>query len=599
MKYAHTFILISILGFVSFGTAQEEPPEPPKAPEPLEPLEAPELPPAEEFVGEETSEEFAEEEVVVDEFGTVDLIVNETEVSQVLEMLSIQSQKNIIASNSVTGVVSANLYDVTFNEALDAILRVNGFAYIEEGNFVYVYTIDELTEIEQARRKTESRIYELQYLSATDANEFITPLLSESGEAAFRGDVEPGFAPTTSDAGGDSYAWSSKLVVNDYPENLENISLLLQELDTAPAQVVVEATVIQTNVQEDNEFGIDFTALSNVRIQNIVNPLNAAQDLITGALTPGPPANSNTSGVSSGVGQTDSAPFTGGLKAAIIQDHVGAFLKVLDKVVDTTVLARPRITCLNRQAAQVMVGIKVGYLSTAVTETTTSTSVLFIDTGIQLNFRPFISPDGMIRLELRPSVSSVTFRTDGGNQVPNETTQELTTNIRCRDGETVILGGLFRENTSVDRHQVPFFGDIPVIGAAFRGQKDVLIKEEIIFLLTPTIIPDEQLWEAGKDSLELAQAVRIGARAGLLPFSQEQITARYNRDALDSYRAGDLDQALYWTNLSLHTATLQPEMIRLREMITNEKESLWERDLMRELIMREQQFVEVQSEEFE
>ena len=246
-----------------------------------------------------------------------------------------------------------------------------------------------------------------------------------------------------------------------------------------------------------------------------------------------------------------------------------------------------------------MVGIKVGYLSTAVTETTTSTSVLFIDTGIQLNFRPFISPDGMIRLELRPSVSSVSFRTDGGNQVPNETTQELTTNIRCRDGETVILGGLFRENTTTERNQVPFFGDIPVIGAAFRGQTDAVLKEEIIFLLTPTIIPDEQLWEAGKDSLELAQAVRVGARAGLLPFSQEQITANYNRDALDAYRLGELDTALYWTNLSLRTAELQPEMIRLREMITNEKESLWERDLMRQLIMREQLQAEAQMEVIE
>ena len=101
MNYLHTLVLIPILGFVSIGFAQEQ--------------EG--IPPVEDII---------EEEVFIDEFGTVDLIVNETEVSQVLEMLSIQSQKNIIASNNVTGVVSANLYDVTFNEALDAILRVNG-----------------------------------------------------------------------------------------------------------------------------------------------------------------------------------------------------------------------------------------------------------------------------------------------------------------------------------------------------------------------------------------------------------------------------------------------------------------------------------------
>ncbi|MGY8752666.1 MAG: hypothetical protein ACKVIO_02105, partial [Phycisphaerales bacterium] len=296
MKHTHYVFVLTFLAITAFSQAQEK----------------------------------ISQEVVMDEFGTVDLVVNETEVVQVLEMLAIQSRKNIIASNNVTGAVSANLYDVTFNEALDAVLRVNGFGYIEEGNFVYVYTLEELDTIEKARRKTESRIYKLQYLSAVDANEFAKPLLSDEGKAAFRGDVEAGFQPSLKDGGGDSYAWSSKLVINDYPENLETIAKLLTELDTPPTQVIVEATVVQTKVTEDNEFGVDFTALSNIQIGGIVGgPLAAAQDVITGAF-----GDTNIEGVSSGVGRTDSSAFSGGLKAGIIKDHVGAFLKVLDQVVD-------------------------------------------------------------------------------------------------------------------------------------------------------------------------------------------------------------------------------------------------------------------------
>ena len=517
--------------------------------------------------------------VVVDEFGTVDLVVNETEVTQVLEMLAIQSRRNIIASNSVAGVVSANLYDVTFNEALESILRVNGYGYVEEGNFVYVYTIDELETIEKARRKTQSRIFELQYLSAADADEFVKPLLSSDGKAAFRGTVEAGFQPSMDDGGGDSYAWSSKLVINDYPDNLEAIGVLLKELDTAPMQVVVEATVVQTKVDEDNEFGVDFTALSNINIGSITGgPLAAANNLISGSF-----GTTNATAVTSGVGQTNTA-VSGGLKAGVIKDHVGTFLRVLDQVVDTTVLARPRVTCLNRQRAEVLIGTRVGYLSTKQTETSTTQSVEFLDTGIQLVFRPFISPDGMIRLELRPSVSSAILRTDGGQSVPDEVTQQLMTNVRCRDGETIILGGLFRESTVITRNQVPILGDIPLIGGVFRGQDDQVDKEEIIFLLTPSIIPDERLWESGKDSLTIVESVRIGARSGLLPFSRDQITANYNRDALNAYRRGDLDRALYWTNLSLRTSKMQPEMLRLRENISDESESIWERDLLRELL---------------
>ena len=559
VKYFHSIFIVTLLGIGTLSNGQEE----------VAPLEVP--------------------DVVMDEFGTVDLVVNETEVTQVLEMLAIQSQKNIIASNSVTGAVSANLYDVTFNEALNAILRVNGYGYIEEGNFVYVYTQEELQTIEQARRRKDSRIYELQYLSATDANEFVKPLLSDDGEAAFRGDVQAGYQPTLTDGGADSYAWASKLVVNDYAENLDRIAELLVELDTAPAQVVVEATVVQTTVTEDNEFGIDFTALSNINIGNLTNPLGAAQDIITGGVSPSP--GETAAVVSSGVGGT-SATLAGGLKAGIIQDHIGAFLKVLDQVVDTTVLARPRITCLNRQRAEVLVGRRVGYLTSTQTDTSTTQQVEFLDTGVQLIFRPFISPDGMIRMELQPNVSSATVGTIGGAGVPDEITQQLMTNVRCRDGETIILGGLFRETTTITRNQVPFLGDIPLLGNAFRGQDDTIVKEEIIFLLTPSILPDEQLWEAGKDSLEIVKAVRIGARSGLLPFSQDKITANYNRDALDAYREGDLDSALYWSNLSLRSAVMQPEMIRLREHITNEQKSHWERDLLHDLMLKEQENVQ-------
>ena len=441
-------------------------------------------------------------------------------------------------------------------------------------------------------RKTQSRIFELQYLSATDADAFVTPLLSSDGESAFRGDVDSGYQPSLTDGGGDSYAWASKLVVNDYEENLDNIAALLAELDTPPSQVVVEATIVQTRVTEDNEFGVDFTALSNIQIGGIDGgPMAAASNIISGAF-----GNTTIQGVTSDVGGAAN-PVSGGLKAGIITDHVGTFLKVLDQVVDTTVLARPRITCLNRQRAEVLIGTRVGYLSSTQTDTSTTQTVEFLDTGIQLVFRPFISPDGMIRLELQPNVSSATLRTDAGQSVPDEITQQLMTNVRCRDGETIILGGLFRESTTVSRNQVPLLGDIPLIGQAFRGQDDQLDKEEIIFLLTPSIVSDEQLWEAGRDSLEIVESIRVGARAGLLPFSHEQITANYNRDALNAYRHGDLEQALYWSNLSLRNASKQPEMIRLRDQITGERESTWERDLLRELLLKESNQVSMAQED--
>ncbi|MCH8004934.1 MAG: hypothetical protein IH888_01735 [Planctomycetes bacterium] len=519
--------------------------------------------------------------VKVSEYGTVDLAVQDTDLAQVLEMLSIQGRKNIIASNSVSATVSANLYDVTFYEALDAILRVNGYGYIEQGNFIYVYTQGELEQI----GRTESRIFELEYLSATDADEFIKPLLSEKGQSSARGDVQAGFQPSSSDGGADSYAYNVKLVVNDYPENLDKIAELLEALDTPPQQVLIEAVILQTSLDEDNAFGIDFSLIADMDFTDLNNPLSAVSDIFngsTGVPAGFQPLDNKARALQSTVGNTGGA---GGLKLGLLTDDVSVFLKVLDQVNDTKVLARPKIMVLNRQRAEVEVGRRVGFLQTTSNQNTTTQTVAFLETGINLSVRPFISKNGMIRLELSPRVSDFVLRdvldlNENTVTIPDELTNELTTNVRVRDGQTLVLGGLFRESTTITRRQIPLLGDIPILGALFRGQEDSVDRSEIVFLITPSIVHDEILWEIGSEMLSYTDALSVGARAGLLPFGREFVTSNYNRDALKAYRAGNLSKALYYVNASLGMDPTQAEIIRLREELTGEKETAANRSLL-------------------
>lgn len=546
-----------------------------------------------------TGNSASEPPVAVTDYGTVDLAVQDTDLAQVLQMLSIQSKKNIITSKSVSATITANLYDVTFYEALDSILRVNGYGYIEEGNFIYIYTRAELEEIERARRRTESRIFVLDHLAAVDAHDFIQPLLSDVGRASHRGEVQVGFRPEITDGGADQYAFSARLVVNDYPENLDAIARLLKEVDTPPQQVLVEATILQTALNEDNAFGIDFTVLGSLNFSDLTNPLSAVSNLLIGndegAGIKGTsdrgfqPLDNRATAVSSTVGGT-AGP--GGLKVGIVRDDISVFLRVLDEVTDSTVLARPKIMALNRQRAQVLVGKKVGYLSTTATETTTTQSVEFLDTGVQLIFRPFISNDGMIRLELAPSVSEASLRpvtqaTGVTVTIPDEVTNQLTTNVRIRDGQTLVLGGLFRESTAITRRQVPFLGDVPILGAAFRGQEDAVVRSEIIFLITPSIIKDETLWEMGRDTLGYSDAVRVGGRAGLLPFSREKITGNYNQLAVEAFNRGDQKMAQYYISNSLRMNPNQPEMVRMRQQVTGQPISIHEPSIMERVLRKE------------
>jgi len=537
--------------------------------------------------------------VKANDFGTVTISVQDTDLAQVLEMLSIQTKKNIIASKNVSATISANLYDVTFYECMDAILKVNGYDYVEEGNFIYVYTQSELAEIEKAKRRRQSRTFELNYLSAVDASEFIAPLLSEEGSAKARGEVEANFAIAAGNGGADGYAFTARVVVNDYPENLDSISALLTEIDTPPHQVLVEATILQTALDEANAFGVDFSTIGSIDFTNLTNPLSVVGNLLSGSES-GPdeaatrsdgfePGDNRAFGATSSVGNA-SGP--GGFKLGVLRDDISIFIRLLDQVSDTVVLARPKIMCLNRQRAQVLVGAKVGYLSTTATETTSTQSVEFLNTGIQLQLRPFIASNGDVRMELRPSVSEAQLRntTDANGiavTIPDELTNEVTTNVRVHDGQTLVLGGLFKESTTATRRQVPILGDLPVIGYLARGHEDTIARDEIIFMITPTIVQDEKLYEVGQETLSYVDRVQLGIREGLLPFGRSKITERHNQAAMEAYEQGHLDEAMYHLNNSLRLNSSQPEMVKFRQKVTGVRETPHERSVMERAFRRE------------
>jgi type IV pilus assembly protein PilQ len=544
--------------------------------------------------------------VVVDEYHLVDLAVNDEDLGNVLEMLSIQSQKNIIASKNVSARVTANLYRVSFYEALDAILGVNGYGYVEQGNFIMVYTLEELRVLEAASRKRISKVINLNYLNAIDAAEFVKPLLTPGGQGQEPGQMKANGKlqsfPSIGDTpqGADDFAASATLVVFDYEENVAEIEALLKQLDVRPSQVLVEATILQTNLNEANALGVDFSIIADASFSDFVGqggPLGIVNGLISGRSTPSGstplPSDGGATGITSSVGNTAAA---GGLKVGVVSNDVAVFLRVLDEVTDTTILSNPKILALNRQASRVLVGRKVGFLSTTSTDTATTQTVQFLDTGTQLYFRPIVSSDGMIRMELKPQVSEAVIReqrdaTGAAVTIPDEITNELTTNVMVRDGQTVVLGGLFRESTQSSRSQVPFLGDIPIIGYAFRGQEDEVQRSEIIFTVTPHIVVDSTIDAQAARAMDQIERVRAGAREGTLPFSRDRLTSILNVKAETAAAEGNTDRALWYLSRSLAMNAVQPEAIGLRERIASKKMNWPNRSILDRIIDGETEHV--------
>jgi type IV pilus assembly protein PilQ len=429
-------------------------------------------------------------DVKVSDDMTVDLHVKDEELAIVLEMLSLQSQKNIIASKDVSARVTANLYGVTFYEALDAILNVNGYGFVEDGNFIKVYTLDEINKINAAARVKVSQVIPLNYLAAVDAAEFVKPLLSPEGQIKVNSKAAPFASMSEVPVGDEEYAQNSMMVIYDFEENVEQVREMVKIIDTRPAQVLVEATILQTRSTRPTPWASTSPHRRHVFAELVTGPLTASTAVIAGNdgddnLLPADGA------APRGHQHRGQHRGRGGLKVGIVANDVGVFLRALDEVTDTTIISNPKILTLNRQPSRVLVGRKVGYLSTTSTDTATTQTVEFLDTGTQLYFRPFVTNDGLIRMELKPQVSEAAIRdvtdaTGAAVTIPDEITNELVTNVIVRDGQTVVLGGLFRESTKSTRRQVPLLGDIPLIGQAFRGHEDDMNRNEIIFLITPT-----------------------------------------------------------------------------------------------------------------
>jgi type IV pilus assembly protein PilQ len=551
--------------------------EPDALPQEAVPDEAPEGEPP--VAGGPEVESVFRGEVLVDEFDLVDLHVNHENLRAVLQLLSIQSRRNIVTSPEISSMVTADLYGVTFYEALDAILHINGYGYVERGNFIYVYTSEQLEQIASATRRKASRVISLNYLNAVDAARFVAPLLSETGTITAPNESADFEIPSNGPAGKDTYANNAVLVVHDFDENLDEIESLVKQLDTRPSQVLVEATILQAAINEENAFGIDFSLIGDLNFTDFLNPLTAANSLIGGrgvslvdgsetpTAFPGPDGEARA--ITSNVGNVGGKA---SLKVGVIDEDIAVFLRVLDEITDVTVISNPKVLTLNRQPARVLVGTRVGFLNTTTTETATTQTVEFLDTGTQLHIRPFVTNENLIRLEVKPQVSTAKLRestTSTGQAVtiPDEDTTELVTNLIVRDGQTVVLGGLFTESTTYTRRQVPFFGDIPVIGAAFRGQDDVVGRNEIIFMITPTVVDDTVLTLEGERASDYVEHARVGAREGLLPWSRERQVGRLLIEAEELLRDGDDRRALLKVQRALALSPHSTDAIRLRESL--------------------------------
>ncbi len=484
--------------------------------------------------------------------GVIPSITHKGEILDLLKVLSYTADKNIIPSREVRGTISVNLFRVTFKEALDAILPANGFAYIEEGPFIKIYTQKEYDAIIASQRKLETQTFQLNYIPAVDAVTMITPLLSASAQIST--------SPTTTSEDADNWAGSNYIVLVDYPEHLEMAAKLIKSIDVRPSQVLIEATILAVKLDDTNELGINFNALGGVDFQSTNGNVNSV-----------PIGDVALSGTHNSVNMDFAANVTsGGVSVGVVKNNIGFFISALESITDTVTLGNPKVLTLNRQSGEVNVGREDGFISsTESTASASTSSVEMLKTGTILKFTPFVMNDGFIRMELHPESSEGQVTLIGNFALPYKTTSEVTTNVLVKDGHTIVIGGLFRESTISTKSQIPVLGDLPLIGPLCRSTSDKTVKEEIIFLITPHIV-DDTYAETSKKVLDDCNKLLLGAREGILPTSREYISEYHYQHAKELQAQGNLEDALWHANRAWQIRPYHLDTINLRdELVQN------------------------------
>lgn len=546
----------------------------------LEPLHAADEPPAP-AAGDDPRASLSEQIVRVGADDRVTVHVAGLPLADALRMLSEPSRRNIVIADGASGSVTASLYNVSFDEALKAMLVSNGLGYRKDGDFIYVHKSEELQKLADANRPLASRVFKLKYLNAASTKTLIEPLLTKNlGSISITPPASKGLNGSTAAAGssssasgtaqgfgteGDALAGADALVITDYVDRLQDVARVISELDVAPQQILIESTIMRATLNEDNALGIDFTTVGGIDFASVNSISPAAQSIATGIIPQNDLNNTNFT-VRTDLNQT--LP-PGGFTFGILKDQVGIFVRALEQITDTEVIANPKVLALNKQAGQVIVGRRDGYLTTTITETTAVQQVEFLETGTVLSFRPFIVEDGVIRMEIHPKDST------GGlteANLPFEQTTEVTTNVMVKDGHTILIGGLFREVDTDTRGQTPLLGNIPVLGALFRRTRDTAIREEVIILLTVHLMKDQESAHASEALAEDMERFRVGMRAGLQWFGRDRLAESHYRWAVEHFARGDDEKALWDADMALNNCPRHLDATKLKERILGRRD---------------------------
>jgi len=417
-------------------------------------------------------------------------------VRSVLQLIADVSDLNIVVADNVGGNLTLRLTNVPWDQALDIVLDARNLDKRENGNVIWIAPTADIAAREQQllqalqdRKQLEplaTALISVSYASAEDLQTLITE--SSSGAA--------GEAGLLSDRG--SVAIDSRtntLMITDTPDRIKAVQNLILDLDRPVKQVQIESRIVIANSEFVHELGVRFGVTAWHSGSNFaglagdgpgadrVNP--GIDPTADGSITlPSFPSRYNVN-----LPASNSSAGSIGLSFLAGNVLLDLELSALEAEGEGEIISTPRVVTANQAEAFIQQGVEIPYEQAA---SSGATAVQFKEAVLELRVTPLITPDNRIQLELAIKQDSVgeIFQTARGGSVPSIDTRELNTSVLVRNGETVVLGGIFQDTRKRNEDRVPYLSSIPGLGQLFRRRSNEVSKRELLVFVTPTIVEE-------------------------------------------------------------------------------------------------------------
>jgi len=397
-------------------------------------------------------------------------------VQDAIRLIAGQFGLNVVIGKSSGGTLTASLTNVTVEQAMATVSEATGCEYTLQDNVLVVNPAG-----------LKSQVFPLRYLDPVATAEAVVKILSPQGL------VQP-FSGRAKNSPWRSSALSNALVVTDTSARLAQVARVLAEMDLKPKLIAIEAKLVETTLGSDEKLGVDWQIRASATGATLPTTFPFPKSHGSGDFTGSPNPNNQVGGVGPAFPPGQTFPYTHPEDytfGKLSFEEFNVALDILKQSSTTNLVSAPKVTTLDNQEAEIIVGTVVPI---ARYENSVQTGALQISgydekkIGVRLLVTPHVGPDSSMILVVNPEISEIVEYRGQFNERPVTSTRSATTQVEIKSGETVMIGGLIREvNMKVER-KVPVLGDIPILNFLFRHKSTTKQKVDLMIFITPHLL---------------------------------------------------------------------------------------------------------------